>query len=320
MALLTLSTNAIAKKVKIGFVLSTTQEERYQKDEKYFKAKAKELGARVIFASCDNSERIQATKVENILAKGIKALVIQPVNSNAAAPMVAAAKKAGVPVISYDRIINNANLDYHVTQDSYEVGRLQAQAAIKHLKGSGNVVILSGQAGHSVATEITRGATDELKKHPKINIVTQKWHNSWSSSEAMSTVENVLTKYKNEIHAILANNSGMANGAVQALDQQGLARKIFVGGADADLAAVRNIVSGKQHFEVLKALKPLAEKSAWLAVELANGRFPSTKSVSDNGTKKVPTFNTPVFPVNSQNIEQQIIAYGFHSKKDVYGK
>lgn len=307
-----------ASDIKIGFILSTMQEERYQKDKAAFEEAAKKLGAKVVFASCDNIERTQASKVENMLARGIKALVIQPVNSDAAAPFVEAAHKAGIPVISYDRIIKNADLDYYVTQDSVAVGRLQAEAAVKATGGKGNYVILSGQAGHSVAADITKGNLEVLSKYKDIKVISQQNHNAWSASQAMATLENVLAKHKNDVAAVLANNSGMANGAVQALEQQGLTGKVFVAGADADLAAIRNIVAGKQQFEVLKAIQPLAEKSAWLAVELARGNKPKGEVTSDNGTKQVPTFRTPVYAVDKANLDEVVIKSGFHPRAAVY--
>lgn len=313
-----LAGSAHAEELKVGFILSTMQEERYQKDKAAFEDEAKRLGAKVVFASCDNQERLQAAKVENMLSRGIKALVIQPVNSDAAAPFVEAAHKAGIPVIAYDRVIKNADLDYYVTQNSVEVGRLQAEAAVKATGGKGNYVILSGQAGHSVAAEITKGNLEVLSKYKDIKVVSQQSHNAWSASQAMATMENVLAKQKNNIAAVLANNSGMANGAVQALEQQKLTGKVFVAGADADLAAIRNIVAGKQQFEVLKAFKPLAEKAASLAVELAKGQKPTSGDTFDNGQKKVPTFLTPVYAVDKSNIDEQVIKTGFHSHDAVY--
>lgn len=309
-----------AADIKIGFILSTMQEERYAKDRLFFEDQVKKLGGKVIFAACDNSERSQADKVENMLAKGIKVLVIQPVNSDAAAPFVEAAHKAGIPVIAYDRIINKADLDYYVTQDSFAVGKMQAEAAVKATGGKGNYVILSGQAGHSVAAEITRGNMEVLKGYKEIKVISQQNHNNWSASEAMATVENVLSKQKNAVAAILANNSGMANGAVQALEQQALTGKVFVAGADADLPSIRNIIAGKQQFEVLKDWKPLAETAANLAMELAKGNKPKADAVFNNGFKDVPTVNTPVFPVNKENVDKQIVSYGIHSKEAVYGR
>jgi len=124
-----------AEKIRIGFILARPGE-RYQKDRAYFIEEATKLGASVVFDSCDNSERVQATKVENILTKGIQALVIQPVNSDAAAPSSKPPTRSASRD-RYDRIISNADLDYYVTQDSYRVGVLQAEAAVKAIGGKG---------------------------------------------------------------------------------------------------------------------------------------------------------------------------------------
>ena len=311
---------AVNQKVKIGFILSTMQEERYQKDKAIFEKAASKLGADVFFESCNNNEQTQAAKVENLLAKGIQVLVIQPVNGDAAGTFVREAHKDEVKVIAYDRLIKNADLDFYVTQDSFKVGVLQAEAAVKSTQGKGNYIVLMGQSGHSVAQEITRGNLSVLKKYPDIKVVVQQSHDNWSSQEAMATVENALTKYKNKIDAVLANNSGMAHGAVQALKEQNLLGKVFVAGADADLAAIKNIVLGYQQFEVLKAIQPLAQSAAEAAVKLAKNENLKSDGVVFNGKINVKTVNTPVFPVTKDNLKAQIIDTGFHSAKDVYGK
>jgi len=321
--LLTLSSVSHAKTVKIGFLLSTLQEERYQKDKKYFEDEAKKLGAEVLFFSADNSERVQVKKMENLLTKNVDVVVVQPVNSDAASTLVDLAKENNVPVIAYDRIINNADLAYYVTQDSKEVGRLQAMAAVKATGGKGKFVILSGQSGHSVAKAITEGVKEILSQYPGIEVVIEKNHDGWSPALAMSTVENALTKYNGKIDAVLANNSGMANGAVQAVGDfdKKLVGKIFIAGADADLAAMKNLVKGYQQFEVLKDIKLLAETSAQLAFDVATKKTPSFKTVNiNNGKKDVPVVNTPVFPVTKDTIDSVVVARGFHTKQAVYGK
>ncbi|MEQ1877591.1 MAG: substrate-binding domain-containing protein, partial [Bdellovibrionia bacterium] len=226
LVVLTLSAQASApKKMKIGFVLGTLQEERYQKDQKFFIDEAKKLGFEPIVVSADNSESIQTSKVENLLSSGVKALVIQAVNSDAAAALVKAAHDDKVPVVAYDRLINNAPVDFFITVDAFEIGRVQAKEAVKATKGKGNYIILMGQAGQSASNEITKGALSVLDKNPEIKVVVKQTHDGWSSQLAMATVENALTQHKNKIDAILANNSGMAQGAVRALKEQGLAGK-----------------------------------------------------------------------------------------------
>jgi D-xylose transport system substrate-binding protein len=306
------------EKIKIGFVLSTLQEERYLKDEKYFVEEAKRLGFEPIVVSADNNAQTQTAKVENLLSKGVKALVIQPVNSNSAANLVKMAHEDKVPVVAYDRLIADAPVDFYVTMNSYQVGVLQAEAAVKATGGKGNFVILMGQSGHSVANEITRGNLDVLKKSPNIKVVVQKNHDQWSPSLALATTENALTQYKNEVAAVLANNSGMANAAVQALAEQKLAGKVFVAGADADLAAVKNIVAGRQQLDILKDIAPLAKTSAQVAFQLAKNEKPKSDSTAKSGAFDIPTVNTPVYAIDKNNLEERIFKTGFHKKTDVY--
>lgn len=307
-----------ADKIKIGFVLSTLQEERYLKDQKYFVEEAQRLGFDPIVVSADNNAQTQTAKVENLLSKGVKALVIQPVNSNSAANLVRMAHEDKVPVVAYDRLIADAPVDFYVTQNSYQVGVLQAEAAVKATGGKGNYVILMGQAGHSVANEITRGNLDVLKKYPEIKVVVQKNHDQWSPSLALATTENALTQYKNNIAAILANNSGMANAAVQALSEQKLTGKVFVAGADADLSAIKNIVNGRQQLDILKDIAPLAKTSAQVAFQLAKNEKPKADSVAKSGRFEIPTINTPVYAIDKNNLEERIFKTGFHKKSDVY--
>ncbi len=319
-ASLSVATAFGAAPMKIGLVLSTLQEERYQKDQKYFIEEAKKLGFEPIVVSADNNSQTQSAKVENLLSQGVKALVIQPVNSESAANLVKSAHDDKVPVVAYDRMISNAAVDFYVTQDSFQVGVLQAEAAVKATGEKGNYVILMGQAGHSVANEITRGNESVLKKYPNIKIVMKKNHEGWSSSAAMATVENALTQNKNNVQAILANNSGMARGAVQALGEQKLTGKVFVAGADADLSAIKDIVAGKQQFEVLKDIAPLAQKAAQVAFELAQGKIPASTETVKSGTFTVKVAATPVYGITKDNLEERIYKTNFHSKSDVLGK
>lgn len=306
-----------ADKVKIGFVLSTMQEERYQKDQKFFAEEAKKLGFEAVMVSADNNPQTQTAKVENLLSMGVKALVIQPVNSQAAANLVKLAHEDKVPVVAYDRLITDSPVDFYVTQDSFQVGVLQAEAAVKATGGKGNYVILMGQAGHSVANEITRGVKSVLAKNPGVKVVVERNHENWSSALALTTVENALTQYKNKIDAVIANNSGMAQGAVQALAEQGLAGKVFVAGADADLVSIKNIMAGKQQFEVLKDIAPLAQTSAQVAFDLATGKKPKATGNTKNGKYEVPTAATPVYAIEKSNVEERIFKTGFHPKKSV---
>jgi D-xylose transport system substrate-binding protein len=305
--------------LKIGFILDNMNEERYAKDRKFFEAKVKELGASVVFASANSDAATQMNKVENMLSLGVKAIVMQPVDSNASASMVEAAHKEKIPLIAYDRIIFKAPVDLYVTQDSFKVGVLQAEAAVRRTNGKGNYIILSGQEGHSVAEAITAGVKSVLAKYPDIHVVTHQYHPGWSAELALRTVENSLTKNNNNVSAILSNNSGMAHGAVQAVVEQKLTGKVFIAGADADLSAIKDIVNGKQQFEVLKDIRPLAEAAAEAAVALAKG-LPviADQTIDNQSANPIKVINTPVFPITADNLEEKIFKTGFHDRSSVF--
>jgi len=324
---------AEAKDVRIGFILKTMQEERYQRDKAAFTAKGKSMGAKVYFDSANNDEQTQLAKFENMLAKGCKVIVMQPVNTGTAGNMVRMANEEGVRVVGYDSMLINGPLDAMVMQDSWAVGKLQGQAMLEWLKkkkgeAKGNVVLIKGQPGDSNARAMSSGALEIIKNNAGLKLVADQAHEGWSSDKAMATAENILTKYKNKIDAFICNNSGMARGVIAALDAQGLAdtEKVFVAGSDADLVNIQYVAQGKQTVEIWKKIRPLAEKSAEIAVILAKN---PGKKVTDllkvgksvnNGYVDVPTIVTPVVLILKENIDSTIIAEKFYTKKQVYGK
>jgi D-xylose transport system substrate-binding protein len=296
---------------KVGFLLSTLQEERYKKDQRYFEDLAKKDGLAPFTLSADNDNARQLAQVEDALSRGAKVLVIQPTDSAAAGGYVAKAHAKGAKVVAYDRSIPGA--DFYVAHDSYRVGVIQAEQALKLTGGKGNFLLLSGQSGHSVAMEITRGYKETLKPYVEkgdIKIVMEKSHDAWSPEQALKTVEDAIAKTKGDIQAILANNSGMARGAVQGIQAAGLGAKgIFIAGADADAANVNYVCEKKQTIEVLKDIKPLAEKAAEVAAALVAGKTVETKS----NAAGVPVVAVPVVLIEPQNVKTVLIDSGFHS-------
>jgi D-xylose transport system substrate-binding protein len=334
MVALTLGNNAFgADKVKVCFLLKTMQEERYQHDKADFTAKAQSLGAEVVFDSANNDEQAQLAKLENMLAKGCKVIVLQPVNTGTAGKMVKTANEEGVKVVGYDSMLVNGPLDIMVMQDSWAVGKLQGEAMLnwfqKHKgKIEGNVALIMGQPGDSNAVAMSSGALELIKKNPGLKLVVEQSHEGWSTDKAMATTENALTKYKNQVDAFICNNSGMARGVVAALGAQGLAStdKVFVAGSDADLSNIQYVAQGKQTVEIWKKVKPLAETAAEIAVKLAQN--PDKKPADlvkidktvNNGAVDVPTVVTEIVPITKDNLDSTIIAEKLYTKEQVYGK
>ncbi|RCW53339.1 MULTISPECIES: sugar ABC transporter substrate-binding protein [Halanaerobium] len=318
--------------IKVGFLLKTMQEERYIKDRDAFIEKAEELGAdEVIFDSANNDENIQLSKFENMLTQGADVIVLQPVNTGTASNMVKMAHESGVAVVNYDSLIMNSNVDVFLTQNSWAVGELQGKAMVEWFKENrgevkGNVVLLRGQPGDSNANAFSQGVLDTVAKYDGLNLVVDQSHEGWSPDLAMATTENALTKYDNNIDAVVANNSGLASGAVRALEAQGMADsdQVFVAGSDADLLNIRYIAQGKQTVEIFKKIKPLAYRSAEVAVSLAkNPDKPIDEIVKidryvDNGKIEVPTVITEIVVVNKDNIMDTVVADGYHEATEIF--
>ncbi|MDB4964124.1 MAG: D-xylose transporter subunit XylF [Myxococcales bacterium] len=298
---------------QVAFLLSTLQEERYQKDQKYFEERAKQLDLRVVTLAADNDNAKQIAQVEDVLTQGAKVLVIQPTDSQAAAAYVKLAHDHGAKVIAYDRAIVSPDLDYYVSHDSYRVGVLQAEAALAATGGKGTYVLLSGQAGHSVAAEITRGYEHTLAPYiarGDVQVVMRQNHSAWSPEQALRTVEDALTRSGGKIDAILANNSGMARGAVQATQAAGLAR-VFIAGADADAANVNFVCQGKQTIEVLKDIAPLARTAADVAKQLLTGDAEKGSATIAMGGRDVPVAAVRVEVVTPDTVKPLIVDSGF---------
>ncbi len=318
---------AEAKTVKVGFILKTMQEERYQRDKAVFLKKAESLGAKVYFDSANNDEQMQLAKFENMLAKGCTVIVMQPVNTGTAGNMVKMANEEGVKVVGYDSMLVNGPLDAMVMQDSWAVGKLQGEAMVEWLKAKkgkveGKVALIMGQPGDSNAIAMSSGALEIIESSSGLELIAKQAHEGWSSDKAMATAENVLTKHGNAVDAFICNNSGMARGVIAALDAQGMAdtEKVFVAGSDADLVNIQYVAQGKQSVEIWKKIAPLAETAAEVAVKLAKGEEVKADKMINNGFVDVPTIVTPVVLVSKDNLANTIIAEGFYSKTQVYGK
>jgi D-xylose transport system substrate-binding protein len=298
---------------QVAFLLSTLQEERYQKDVKYFEQRANELGLHTVTLAADNDNAKQIAQVEDALNQGAKVLVIQPTDSQAASSYVRLAHDHGAKVIAYDRTIVSPDLDYYVSHDSYKVGVLQAQAAIAATHGKGKYVLLAGQAGHSVATEITRGYEDTLAPYVArgdIEIVMKQNHSAWSPEQALETVEDALTRTGGHVDAILANNSGMARGAVQAVTARGLPG-VFIAGADADAANINYLCQGKQTIEVLKDIQPLARTAAEVAKQLLDGKTAAAPTTIAIAGKQIPVAAVRVEVVTPETVKPLLVDSGF---------
>ena len=306
--------------VRIGFSLDTLKEERWQRDRDLFVAKAKELGAETLVQAANSDDALQLQQAENLLTQGIDVLVVVPHNAETSAAIVELAKKQGVPVISYDRLIRHADVDLYVSFDNLRVGEMQARYLLDRAP-AGNYVLIEGAPTDNNAHLYHEGHMKVLGpavKSGKVKIVLEQWAREWLPSEALKHTENALTQANNQVAAVVASNDGLAGGVVQALEEQGLAGKVLVSGQDADLAALQRIVEGKQTMTVYKPIKLLAERAAEAAVRLARGEKVETNGVLNNGRKDVPSILLDPIVVDKNNIVDTVVKDGFHRLEDIY--
>ncbi len=313
--------HADAKNPKIGFSIDDLRLERWTRDRDYFTQAAEKLGAKVYVQSADASEQRQIAQIENLISRGVDVLVIVPYNATVLNNAIREAKKAKIKVLSYDRLILNADVDAYISFDNTTVGELQARSLVQ-LKPKGNYYLLGGAPTDNNAKMLREGQLKVLKPlidKGDIKVVGQQWVKDWSPSEAMSIVENALTANGNKIDAVVASNDATAGGAIQALSAQKLAGKVAVSGQDADLAAVRRVIAGTQSMTVYKPLKEIASNAARLAVQLVRNEKPAYNAKLANGFKQVDTVLLKPVLLNKSNVDL-LVKDGFYSQSQLAGK
>ena len=319
-ALAVLTTSASAKDLTIGMSIDDLRLERWQKDRDIFVKKAEALGAKVLVQSANGDDAAQISQIENMLNKNVDVLVIIPHNGDVLSNVIAEAKKEGVPVLAYDRLINNAEIDFYVSFDNEKVGELQAQSIVEKMP-QGNYFLMGGSPVDNNAKLFRKGQMKVLQPlidSGKIKVVGDQWVDSWLAEKALQIMENALTANKNNIDAVVASNDATAGGAIQALSAQGLAGKVAISGQDADLAGIKRIVAGTQTMTVYKPISKLADKAAEVAVQLGKKEAPTSNAKLNNGVKDVPAYLLDPISVTKENIDATVIQDGFHSKDAVY--
>lgn len=313
--------NGGSGKVKIGFAMDTLKEERWVRDRDAFQARCKELNVECVITVADNKADKQANDVDNLLTQGIDALVIAPHDATQAAAMVEKAKAKGVPVISYDRLINSDKIDLYISHQVPVIGRKIAEYALEH-EPQGNYVMVYGAGTDNNAVIMKNEQLKVLKPaidSGKIKIVADNFTPDWKPEEALKMAENALTQNHDDIKAFVVSNDGMAGGVVSALERKGLAGKILVTGQDAAIDALQRIAEGTQSMTVYKPIVELASKAVDAAVKLAKKEPLETKPfMNDVIGKEIPAILLEVTVVDKNNLMSTVIKDGYAKYEDVY--
>jgi len=307
----------------IGLSMDTLKEERWQSDRDLFLAKAKELGADVTYLSANSIDTQQITDVQSLITNKVDALVIIPHNGEAMAKGVALAHEAGIPVLSYDRLITGCDLDLYITFDNVKVGELQAKFLADRIPAGGKLRLLRiyGAKTDNNAKLFKQGQDNILQPliaTGQVEVLHEDWAEDWKPENAKKITNAAITKIGPNFDAILASNDGTAGGAIQALTEEGLAGKIIVTGQDADLAACQRIVNGTQTMTIYKPITQLATQAAAAAVKLAQRKAIIAKAEIDNGKQLVPSILLDVVAVTKNNMRETVVKDGFRKEADVY--
>lgn len=319
------STTSARTRPLIGLSMDTLKEERWQADRDLFVARAGELGADVEVLSANSNDTRQLADVEALITRKVDALVIIPHDAAAMAKAVAKAHEAGIPVISYDRLITGCDLDLYITFDNVKVGELQAQFLAERIPAGGKMRLLRiyGSKTDNNAKLFKQGQDNVLQPliaAGKVEVLHEDWADDWKPENAKKIINAAITKLGQNFDAILASNDGTAGGAIQALTEEDIAGKVIVTGQDADLAACQRIVQGTQTMTVYKPLKVLCQQAAEIAVKMAQRRPVIARDITPNGQTDVPSVFLPIHAVTKDNLRDTVIRDGFRTEQDVFGK
>jgi D-xylose transport system substrate-binding protein len=248
------------------------QEERWAKwDEPALKAAIEAGGGTYISNDAKSSAETQASNVENLISQGANVLVILAQDGTAIKPSVTSAISQGVPVIAYDRLIEDPEALY-ITFDNVRVGEMEAEAVLD-VVSEGNFVIIKGNSADANADFLREGYVNAGippvgENSDTITIVGESYTDNWDPALAQTQMEQFLTDNNNEVDAVLSENDGMAGGVVAALEAQGLAGQVPVSGQDGDQAALNRVALGTQTVSVWKDARELGTAAGEAAAQL----------------------------------------------------
>ena len=304
----------------VGVSWNNYNEERWAKwDEPDIKAALEAAGATYISSDAGSSAEQQIADVENLISQGADALIILAQDGTAIKPAVQSAIDQGIPVISYDRLIEDPGA-FYITFDNVEVGRLQAQA-IYDLVPEGNYVFIKGNAADANA-DFLRGGQEEvllaatgcaaLDESCAIVNVGEEYTDNWAPEVAQTNMEQILTDVNNEVDAVVASNDGTAGGVVAALAAQGLDGVVPVSGQDGDGAALNRVALGTQAVSVWKDARLLGKTAGEVAALLAAGtameEVPSmVKFTTPEGNEMFSILLSPQ-PITADNLDLVVTA------------
>lgn len=312
------------KKARIGFLIHATTSSRWQMDIAYVNERANQIGATVILKDANGDENLQLKQATELIEEGVDAIIVVAANQNTAAGIVREAHKANIPVIGYDRLIKNSDLDYLVSFEYEKVGALMVEYMLKKLD-KGNFIMLWGDAIDANALMVKKGIEKAIESNPKssnFNLIYKTYVPDWTYKNANHIMKDVLAFTPEKIDAVIACNDPLGIGAYDALIEYGYQPgEVIITGQDATLEYVHSMLNNGMTMSVAKPIKELAYGAVDLVVGLVQtGKAEGFDSRVNNGRKDVPAKLFSPSSVDISNFEEVLIEGGVFTRDQVFVK
>ncbi len=303
--------------VKIGLSFDSYVIERWIRDRDVFVSTAKKLGAEVNVQNANGSVKEQISQIEYLIDKKVDVLVIVPTDCSALTEVVAKAKEAGIKVISYDRLIQNAGVDLYVSFNNKGVGSLMAKALLKTIPDGGDIFMIQGPEEDNNVRLVREGFEEEIKGS-NLHVVYKGNCEGWLAERAADHLDKALAGHP-DVKGIMCGNDDIASQVIRVLSEHRMAGSVQVVGQDGDLAACQRIVEGTQTMTAFKSIEILAKAAARYAINMAKGEeLERINSSIDDGGAEIPFCMIQPIAVTKDNMDEIIIDGGFHSEEDVF--
>ena len=337
LAVAAMGTMANAEGEKIGVAMPTQDLQRWNQDGSNMKAELEAKGYEVDLQYAGNDSATQASQIENMIANGDQLLVVASIDGDSLGTVLAQAKEANIPVISYDRLIMNTDaISYYATFDNYLVGKTQGEFLVDALDlenadGPFNLEIVTGDPGDNNVNFFYGGAMDVLQPYidegklvvPSVQIAKEEVATAnWATDAAQSRFENILSSNYADgtnLDAVLASNDSTALGVENALAANYTGEYPIITGQDCDIANVANIVAGKQAMSVFKDTRALASQVVEMVDAIISGEEVPVNDTEtyDNGTGIIPSYLCEPVAVTQDNYKEMLIDSGYYTEDQI---
>ena len=325
-------------KLQIGMSFDSFVIERWLRDRDLFELTAKNLGAEVNVQVANGDVQEQISQIRYFIKKNVDVIVVIAVDGEALGDVIKEAKEAGIRIVSYDRLVLNADTDLYISFDNEMVGTLMGEALVEALPEGGNIFAIYGSPTDHNVSQVQKGFL-EVVENSNLNIIYSAYCDNWLAELAFDAVEEGLSTTPRNLVGVMCGNDDLASQAFRALAENRLAGKVVLVGQDAELSACQRIVEGTQTMTVYKPMELLAEPAAEFACMLGyqrmleDGRITETEipeqlaEIEENmqqldtihdGTYDVPYYSLTPIAVTKDNMEETILADDFHTREDVY--